>query len=238
MFESVGSSNNPSAFRRSTFIVLAIAFHLGLIFFLWRAGKARAEVKKAPVAVHFVRAPPPPPPPPPPPASHHAHHHKIHHVVHQTHKLVVPKVIPKDLPKQNQDDSDDDDGVVGGVAGGVVGGVVGGVLGGQLGGTGTGEPAPVFLGPGMTAPQEIDPDACKPRYPKQARMAGISGLLIVEYTVTREGRATNVQFKRSIPVFEDSVRQALLHCRFKPALNKGQPISVIVIRNFRFQLPQ
>ena len=243
MFESVGSSNNPSAVRRSAFLIVAIAFHLGLIFWLYRAATAVAEQPdKGPVKVVF-HAPPPPPPPPPPPASHHTTHHKKHKVVHKTHKLVVPHEIPKEQPKADDNSDNEDQGVEGGVAGGVVGGVVGGVLGGQLGGqlggTGTGEPPPVFLAPGMTPPKEVDPEACQPRYPKQAQMAGIHGMVIAEYTVTRSGQATNITIKRSTnPVFEGAVRRALRHCQFKPALNKGQPISVIVIRNYRFQQTQ
>ncbi len=91
----------------------------------------------------------------------------------------------------------------------------------------------------MVVPRELDPEACHPRYPKQAQLAGIHGMVIAEYTVTRDGRATDIRIKRlTNPVFAGAVRRALAHCRFQPATNAGQPVSVIVVRNFRFQLPQ
>lgn len=238
MFESVGSSNNPSTIRRSSFIVVAIAFHVGLVVWLYGSARAIAEEPTTPhVTVVFHRSPPPAPPPPAAARRHESHHEK-HEVVHKAYQMVVPKVIPTQLPKA--DDDSVDDGVPGGVPGGVKGGVPGGDVTGQLAvQSGTGEPAAVYLQPGMIAPKELDPEACHPRYPKQAQIAGIHGMVIAEYTVTRAGRATNIRIERvTNPVFAGAVRRALQHCRFQPATNKGRPISVILIRNFRFQLPQ
>lgn len=108
----------------------------------------------------------------------------------------------------------------------------GGAAGGQ---TARAADAPVFLQAGIKAPQEIDPRACRPQYPKAANDAGITGVVIAEYTVTAKGEVTNVQFKRGPKVFYESVRNALAHCQMKPATKKGQILAVRMIRNFRFE---
>ena len=197
MFDSVGSSNNPSAVRRTTFMVVAIAFHVGLVAWLYPAAKAVAEpAKKAPMTVRFYQ-PPAPPAPPPPAASRRTTHRKKHHAAVKPHTLAVPKVIPKAQPQADSSAETVNDGVPGGVAGGVKGGLINGVIkglpNGQFGGTGTSEPPPVILRPGMTAPAEVDPGACQPRYPKPAQLAGIHGTVIAEYTVTRSGQVTDIR---------------------------------------------
>src|SRR5712691_8440122 len=93
-------------------------------------------------------------------------------------------------------------GVVGGVAGGVQGGVVGGQVGGQiggvLGGTGTGEATPepppppepkpegpLRVGGDVKAPTVIH--RVEPQYTDIARKAHVTGVVIVEAIIDKDG---------------------------------------------------
>ncbi len=74
---------------------------------------------------------------------------------------------------------------------------------------------------------------------RSLRRKALHGTVIAEYTVTRSGQVTDIRIRRSTnPVFDDAVRAALRRCRFHPALNKGQPIPAIVVRNYRFRQTQ
>lgn len=56
------------------------------------------------------------------------------------------------------------------------------------------------------------------RYPRLARRLGVEGMAIVEFEVTGEGRAKNINCVDAWPsdVFYHAAREALLHARFQP----------------------
>lgn len=63
-----------------------------------------------------------------------------------------------------------------------------------------------------------------PAYPPLARIRRLSGSVIVQLTVGKDGKAHNLQFMSGQPVFRDAAFDALKQWRFKPATLNGQPI--------------
>src|ERR1700737_188471 len=242
MFDQITSGGMSGALRGSSLLV-SIAAHGALALALAVAYyKVRAPETTEPVAVTF-RAPAAPPPPP-------LAGHRTRTPRETPKRRISPKVPPtsviqpKERPRQEPPDpppeeidaADDEDvavqdGAVGGVAGGVAGGLVGGQLGGQ------GEGPPVLLGAGMTRP--VPTSACqpnKPGTPEQARQMGITGLVLVEYTVNGYGHVDPVVLKNpSAPrVLFEAVKTWLEQCPFTPSVAGGQPVAVKIVQPFKF----
>ena len=148
-------------------------------------------------------------------------------------------------------------GVVGGVQGGVVGGQVGGVLGGTLGGTpggvvggtpgGTGtEPAPappepakpegpLRVGGDVKAPivqQRVDPI-----YSDMARKTRVTGIVIVEAIINKNGEVEQVKVIKGLPMgLSESAVEAVRKWKFKPGTLNGEPVDVIFNLTVNFKL--
>jgi protein TonB len=223
-------------------MLVSIAAHGALAVALAMAYyKAHAPRTTEPVVVTF-RAPAAPPPP--------LAGHRTRTPRETPKRRVSPKVPPtsvvqpKERPQQKPPDpppeeidaaDDEDVAVQDGAVGGVVGGVGGGLVGGQLGGQGEGPP--VLLGAGMTRP--VPTSACqpnKPGTPEQARQMGITGLVLVEYTVHGDGHVDTVVLKNpSAPrVLFEAVKTWLEQCPFTPSIAGGQPVAVKIVQPFRF----
>ncbi len=72
-------------------------------------------------------------------------------------------------------------------------------------------------------------------YPQIARTRNITGMVVVEIKVGKDGKVSNPRFVSGPPVFHDAAFDAVMHYQFKPAKLNGQPIDQITqIRlNFR-----
>jgi protein TonB len=147
-------------------------------------------------------------------------------------------------------------GVVGGVAGGVVGGVVGGTVGGQLGGelggvkggevggqvgaTGTGtegsEPnGPLRVGGDVKAP--VVTQRVQPKYTDTARNARVTGVVIVEAVINKNGEVEQVKVVKPLPMgLAQEAEAAVRQWKFKPGTLNGQPVDVIFNLTVNFTL--
>jgi protein TonB len=63
-----------------------------------------------------------------------------------------------------------------------------------------------------------------PVYPAIAKARHMSGIVVVEATVGKDGRAKNPKFISGAPVFKDAAFDAVLKYQFKPAKLNGQAI--------------
>jgi len=143
-------------------------------------------------------------------------------------------------------------GVVGGVGGGVEGGVKGevqggvsGVLGGVVGGMMTDEEAKKLaaegekLGP-VRALGNIKPPtrikAVDPIYPKEAREAGIEGIVILEAETDVYGRVKNTKILRSVPELDQAAIDAVKQWVYAPFVLEGKPRGVIFTVTVSFLL--
>lgn len=90
--------------------------------------------------------------------------------------------------------------------------------------------------PGGTQPQEVD--RVVPRYPSNARRAGVAGAVVVRGIVRRDGSIDNVEVIKDLPYgLGEEARRAVSRWRFRPATYRGEPIDVYytVTVNFKLQ---
>ena len=74
----------------------------------------------------------------------------------------------------------------------------------------------------------------QPIYPRRALERGISGYVIVEFTVTKQGTVKDVRVVESDPasnIFHRAAVQAAQKFKYKPRIVDGQPIDVPGVRN-------
>ena len=180
-------------------------------------------------------APPPPPPPPPPPKPKRRKkprpkiRPKPKPVVQEAPKFTAPVVVPEELVPEESFGLDDF-GVEGGVEGGVPGGVVGGVVGGLP--DAPPPPKAVRVGGNIKEPRKIKHVA--PIYPDIARQARIQGIVILECTISPQGRVTNVKVLRGIPLLDQSAVSAVKQWVYTPTLLNGVPVPVIMTVTVNF----
>ena len=75
-----------------------------------------------------------------------------------------------------------------------------------------------------------------PHYPAWAREKNISGTVLVQALVGKDGRVKDTKVVRSIPELDDHAVAAVKQWRFKPAQSKGAPVAVWIAIPVRFTL--
>jgi protein TonB len=151
--------------------------------------------------------------------------------------LEEPKfVAPVEVPDQVKPDQGLDLGVEGGVAGGVEGGVPGGVVGGVVGGLPDAPPPPqaVRVGGQIKEPKKLKNVA--PEYPDIAKQARVQGVVILECTISPQGKVTNVTVLRGIPLLDAAAIEAVKQWVYTPTLLNGVPVPVIMTVTVNFKL--
>jgi protein TonB len=186
------------------------------------------------VKAFFVEpmAAPAPPPPPPPPAPRPASAPKVipKPVVENT--FVAPVEVPEEITPEESIDM----GVEGG-AGGVEGGVPGGVVGGIVGGLPDAPPPPVQavrVGGQIKEPKKLK--NVSPVYPDIAKQARVQGVVILECTISPQGKVTDVKVLRGIPLLDQAAIDAVKQWVYTPTLLNGVPVPVIMTVTVNFKL--
>lgn len=152
----------------------------------------------------------------------------------------VPKfVAPVEVPDEIKPTSTLDVGVEGGAAGGVEGGVAGGVAGGIVGGLPAEPPPPppvqaVRVGGNIKEPTKTKNVA--PTYPDIAKQARVSGVVILECTISPQGRVSDVKVLRGIPLLDQAAIDAVKQWQYTPTLLNGVPVPVIMTVTVNFKL--
>lgn len=136
-------------------------------------------------------------------------------------------------------------GVVGGEIGGVKGGVVGGTVGGTVGGSGTGtegtgsggveapvekapEPpsGPLRVGGNVKAP--VVTNRVNPEYTDIARKARVTGVVVVEAIIDKNGNVDSVKVVKDLPMgLSEQAAAAVRRWKFKPGTLNGEPVATI-----------
>jgi protein TonB len=188
------------------------------------------------VKAFFVEpaAPPPPPPPPPPPAPKAVVQPKVAPtpVPVENPKFTAPVEVPEEIKPEEGIDL----GVEGGVPGGVEGGVPGGVVGGVVGGLPDAPPPvqAVRVGGQIKEPRKLK--NVDPQYPEIAKQARVQGIVILECTISPQGKVTNVTVLRGIPLLNDAAQDAVRQWVYTPTLLNGVPVPVIMTVTVNFRL--
>ena len=186
------------------------------------------------VKAFFVEpmAAPAPPPPPPPPAARPANAPKVIPKPILENKFVAPVEVPEEITPEESIDM----GVEGG-AGGVEGGVPGGVVGGIVGGLPDAPPPPVQavrVGGQIKEPKKLKNVA--PVYPDIAKQARVQGVVILECTISPQGKVTDVKVLRGIPLLDSAAVDAVKQWVYTPTLLNGVPVPVIMTVTVNFKL--
>lgn len=63
-----------------------------------------------------------------------------------------------------------------------------------------------------------------PTYPAIARIRRLSGSVVIQVTIGKDGKAHNPKFLSGQPVFRDAAFDAVKQWKFKPATLNGEPI--------------
>ena len=74
-----------------------------------------------------------------------------------------------------------------------------------------------------------------PLYPEAARAAQVSGVVILDILVDAEGRVTDVEILRSLPLLDDSAVEAVRQWRYAPTLLNGVAVPVLMTVTVNFQ---
>jgi protein TonB len=141
-------------------------------------------------------------------------------------------------------------GVVGGVVGGQIGGVLGGVVGGTVGGSGTGEakepePPPPPPPPKSEGPLRVGGDVkapvvvrrAEPQYTDTARKAHITGVVIVEAIIDKDGNVDRVKVIKGLAMgLSEAAEDAVRKWKFRPGTLNGEPVDVIFNLTVNFTL--
>ena len=90
-------------------------------------------------------------------------------------------------------------------------------------------------------PVEIMPEmifAQKPVYPEKAKKAGIEGMVWVQSLIDKDGSAIKSKVAKSSgsELLDKSALKAAKKCKFKPALQKGNPVATWVTYKVEFKL--
>ena len=223
--------------QQSRTLPVSIAVHVALIAFIFLSPILNSDelpATNSAVRAFFVEpaAAPPPPPPPPPPAPK-------AQVVQKTPPKVVDDsrfVAPVETPDQVKPQESIDLGLEGGVPGGVEGGVPGGVVGGVVGGLPDAPPPvqPVRVGGNIKEPKKLKD--VKPAYPDIAKQARVQGIVILECTISPQGRVTDVKVLRGIPLLDAAAQEAVRQWVYTPTLLNGVPVPVIMTVTVNFRL--
>jgi periplasmic protein TonB len=105
---------------------------------------------------------------------------------------------------------------------GVPEGMAEGVPGGVIGGTGTG-PVPKLVYDYDRPPRLLNPT--KPRYPPDAFIRKVEGVVIVEFVIDATGRVVRARIVQSIPLLDAAALETVRAWEFAPALQHGRPVA-------------
>jgi len=77
-----------------------------------------------------------------------------------------------------------------------------------------------------------------PAYPPKAKLRGIEGFVVVEFTVTKEGGVKNARIIEASPsaIFNRAVLRAVRRWKFTPRREEGKTIDVVARQRIEFRL--
>jgi protein TonB len=75
-----------------------------------------------------------------------------------------------------------------------------------------------------------------PVYPDDAKRAGVQGTVVLEATVSPEGRVTNLKVLRGIPLLDAAAADAVKQWRYTPTMLNGRAVPVIMTVSVNFRL--
>ena len=93
---------------------------------------------------------------------------------------------------------------------------------------------PVRIGGTIRQPQKVH--NVDPVYPAIAQAARVQGIVILEATLSPDGRISNARILRSIPLLDQAALEAVRQWQYTPTLLNGVPVPVIMTITVMFTL--
>ena len=95
-------------------------------------------------------------------------------------------------------------------------------------------PQPVRAG--VTVRTPVKTHHVDPVYPAMAQSARIQGIVIIEATISEDGRVINARLLRSVPLLDQAAIDAVRQWQFTPSMLNGAPVPVIMTVTVNFTL--
>ena len=76
----------------------------------------------------------------------------------------------------------------------------------------------------------------KPVYPEMAQAAKVSGIVIIEALIDRDGSVASARVLRSVPLLDQTAVEAVRQWMFTPTLLNGAPVPVLMTVTVNFTL--
>jgi protein TonB len=86
------------------------------------------------------------------------------------------------------------------------------------------------VGNGVPPPQRSD----IPRYPHEAKAAGIGGAVLAEVVVDKQGAVADVKIIRSVPMLDEAALETVRQWRFRPSVVNGEPVPIRMVVTMTF----
>jgi TonB family protein len=86
------------------------------------------------------------------------------------------------------------------------------------------------VGGGVPPPQRMD----IPRYPPDAKAAGVGGVVLAEVVVNEQGVVADAKIVRSVPMLDDAALETVKQWRFRPSVVNGQPVPTRMVVTLTF----
>src|SRR5262249_13118104 len=146
--------------------------------------------------------------------------------------------IPKKIEMIKEEEAPPPTGVTGGVVGGVPGGQAGGVIGSIIGNA-----APP---PKVATPQKLRvsqgvmegnlKNRVEPVYPQMAKIAHITGDVILQATISKTGAIENLRGVSGHPILIQAALDAVRQWKYKPYELNGEPVEVETTIKVQFHM--
>ena len=94
---------------------------------------------------------------------------------------------------------------------------------------------PFRIGGGIAPPTKVVSVA--PVYPPEARAARVSGVVIMDVTLSPTGEVSDVEVLRSVPLLDEAAVAAVEQWRYEPTLVDGVPVPILLTVTVNFQVP-
>jgi TonB family C-terminal domain len=86
------------------------------------------------------------------------------------------------------------------------------------------------VGGGVPPPQRTD----IPRYPLEAKAAGVGGVVLAEVVVNERGAVADAKVIRSVPMLDEAALETVRQWRFRPSVVNGEPVPTRMIVTVTF----
>jgi protein TonB len=89
------------------------------------------------------------------------------------------------------------------------------------------------------APQPLPDFSPQPAFPEMAQKAGVSGKVVVQVYVDKDGTVKRWQIVQAKPEdlgFEEEVEKVIQKWKFTPAIQQGNPVGVWIAIPFNFKV--